>query len=324
MYIDGMNIGRFDGRRETAPAQRAHLFLIPLSQLGRQPHRIAPLSRFAFAVLGVTVLATSAWAQPRATVVTDSGSSVTVTVAFVAETDVVATIYGIDSGTADVSGSASVTLFPAEPPFMYCTVHSMSMNIDTVVLTYSLMLGLITMDGTFTDLQIESTEPFYGVIDDAGNVVFSSTPLRITGTARLVSEALTIDEVIDIDAESIAPIAIHVSEDGGPLIWDQIVIPSTLWNVPPGLLPVGISSMDVGVEVDTGGVVFRGALGPAMFGDTDADDDVDLGDLGVLDFCLSGPAAPAIPFCGVLMFDDDDDVDLADVAEFQNAFTGPF
>jgi len=323
MYIDGLNIGRFDGRQETGPGNRAHPALQPLSPSDRQPYSHPMRLRVAYAFLSLAALTSFAWGQPRATVVTDPGSNVTVTMAFVADTDLVGTIYGIDSDTAGVSGSALVTLFPAEPPFMYCTVHLMSMTIDTVELNYRVLV-VITMQATLTDLMIESTEPFYGVIDDAGNVVFSSTPLRITGTAQLVSEALTLDEVIDIDAESIAPIAIHVSEDGGTLSWDQIVIPSTLWNVPPELLPSGISSMDVGVEVDTGGVVFHGALGLAMFGDTDADDDVDLGDLAALDFCLSGPGNPAIPYCGVLMFDDDDDVDLADVAEFQNAFTGSF
>lgn len=65
---------------------------------------------------------------------------------------------------------------------------------------------------------------------------------------------------------------------------------------------------------------------PPVFGDIDADGDIDLDDFAILVPCLAGPASETLPGgCGLDDFhsadlDGDLDVDLQDVAEFQAAF----
>jgi len=64
-------------------------------------------------------------------------------------------------------------------------------------------------------------------------------------------------------------------------------------------------------------------LGEQHWGDHDGDGDVDLGDFGGWEVCVTGPDnAPYAAGCGSLDLDFDDDVDLADFAAFQRAFTG--
>lgn len=61
-----------------------------------------------------------------------------------------------------------------------------------------------------------------------------------------------------------------------------------------------------------------------LFGDFDADDDVDLYDHFTLHICItmSGPGVAASPACLTFDSDAENDVDLADFAAFQNVFTG--
>ena len=71
-----------------------------------------------------------------------------------------------------------------------------------------------------------------------------------------------------------------------------------------------------------------GVIGPALFGDADGDNDVDLSDLLALQPCFSGPAGgalfvPPTPEClAVFDSDSDGDIDLADWLAVQASFTG--
>jgi len=68
----------------------------------------------------------------------------------------------------------------------------------------------------------------------------------------------------------------------------------------------------------------RYATASQPFGDFDGDNDVDLHDYFVFEFCLSscGPGHTASPPCVLADFDNDGDIDLNDTAVFQNVFTG--
>jgi len=53
-----------------------------------------------------------------------------------------------------------------------------------------------------------------------------------------------------------------------------------------------------------------------MFGDADADGDVDVDDFPAFPPCMTGPGAPISPECRVYDYEPDDDVDLVDYARF--------
>ena len=275
-------------------------------------------------VSGYAVIAGPALGQSTSPMVTDPGSSVTLTVTFAAESDL-GPISGVDSDSASVEGTALITLFPTDPPFTHCRVHSLAMSIGQIDLFYR-FLPFFTLKATFTDLLIESTGPFDGTIDTAGYITFESSPLHVTGNAHMVSEALQIDDAMPIDAGSDAPMVAHLSADDETVVWDQFLIPPVTWIVPPELLPDSISALYLDVDTDTDGVILRGPYAPSTPGDTDADDDIDLFEYPALFDCFAGPDVAAGPlygvFCSLFTFDSDNDVDLRDLAEFQNAFTG--
>lgn len=60
-----------------------------------------------------------------------------------------------------------------------------------------------------------------------------------------------------------------------------------------------------------------------MFGDADADGDVDGDDFPAFPPCMSGPGAPITPECRVYDFEPDDDVDLVDYARFAELSAAP-
>ncbi len=267
------------------------------------------------------LFAAQANGQSTASMETDPGLTISLTVGF----DGVSTmgpISGVDTDQTDVSGAALVTLFPTDPPFTHCKVHSLSMAIGQVQFTYWLFV-VIRVDMTFGDLVIESTEPLYGVIDSADLVTFAVAPLRVTGTAHIVSQGLGIDEMIPVDAESTETVRARLSETGGTVVLDGIVVPLLEAAVPQDQLPVGILSLTVSVDTDADGVVYRGAYEESLIGDGDADGDFDLLDYAGLHECLLGPGGPAGVYCSLFMHDLDDDVDLADVAVFQTLIGGP-
>jgi hypothetical protein len=62
---------------------------------------------------------------------------------------------------------------------------------------------------------------------------------------------------------------------------------------------------------------------PTVPPDFDGDRDVDLGDFGHFQLCLTGPNGTASPDCEDADFDLDGDVDLSDFGAFQRCFSGP-
>jgi hypothetical protein len=183
------------------------------------------------------------------------------------------------------------------------------------------IFNIITV--TFTDLVIESTEPFDGTIDGAGNVTFTGTRLRVTGIVHLYSPVYGIDQTMPVDATSDAPISARLTESAGTIILDEIAIPTVDWVVPPELLPDGFLSLEVTVDSDASGVVFRGPYEPGILGDGNADGAVSPADYPYFFDCFTGPTGTADVYCSPFLFDEDVDVDLFDLAEFLNTVEAP-
>ena len=270
------------------------------------------------AALGLAVVAGPVWAQSNASMTTDPGSTIALTVGFEAMTDS-GPISGVDTDSTNVEGMALITVFPTEPSFTHCRVHSLTMALGTIELVYL----FYTFQATFTDLVIESTGPFDGTIGGTGDVTFATTPLRITGSVHLYSSVFGIDETLPVDATSSEPIGVRLRESAGTVILDEITMPSVDWVVPPELLPAGFSSLNVTVDADASSIVFRGPYAPAVPGDSDADDDLDLADFARFMSCFGGLDQPVDIFCTTSMLDEDNDVDLDDFGEFWSALTGP-
>ncbi len=278
------------------------------------------ISRFPVltAVCAFVVAAGPVWGQSNSTLITDPGSTIDLTVGFSAVTDS-GSIGGVDSDSTSVEGTARVTVLPTDPPFTHCRVHALSMALGEIHLGY--IVNMITV--TFTDLVIESTEQFDGTIDGAGNVTFTSTRLRVTGTVHLYSLVFEIDETIPVDATSDAPISARLSESAGTITLDEIVIPRVDWVVPPELLPDGFLSLEVTVDSDASGVVFRGPYEPGILGDGNADGLVNPADYPYFFDCFTGPTGTADIYCSTFLFDEDGDVDLFDLAKFLNTVEAP-
>lgn len=266
----------------------------------------------------------AAWSAPvrgqsTAPLVSDPGSTVGVTLGFVAEVPPYGTFGDVDSDGAEANGTSLLTLFPTDPPFTHAILHSIHMNIDQLEFEYR-VLAVIRLYVTLSDLAFDSTGPANGGIDAAGHAVFPALPLRVSGMAHVVCETLGIDAYMEIDDSMVAPFQAVISEDAGDVILDGIVIPPFHGEFGPAELPPGVDSLVIDVTTDAGDVRLRGPYDAAVLGDGDADGDVDLVDYSALHACLDGPNMPVDVFCTLFDFDGDGDVDLADYAEFQRAF----
>lgn len=270
------------------------------------------------ACLAMSASAGHTWAQSNASLTTDVGSTMTLTIDFSAMT-VFGPISGSDTDTTDVVGTARITLFPTDPPFSHCRMQALSMALGDIELHYFFN----SIHATFTDLLIESAQPFGARIHGDGYAYFPVSYLRVTGTVHLYSANYSLDEILPLDVTTSAPMTTSFEESGGSVVLGQLDIPTVEWVIPPELLPSGFSALDVAVDADGSGVTFRGPYAPAMLGDGDADDDVDLRDFSNFLVCYGGPDEPQVPLCGLFMFDEGDDVDLDDYAAFRAVFEGP-
>ena len=123
-------------------------------------------------------------------------------------------------------------------------------------------------------------------------------------------------------------ITVEAPPTGGFWILEQ-----SRWELPaspPGEQIVFVANPSWGTLIDSVILDTRSMVAPAgcpwIFGDLDADDDVDDLDLGVFQACTHGSGMPyevAVPRCHCLDADDDDDVDQSDYGIFQRCLTGP-
>ncbi len=261
-------------------------------------------------------------AQSTASLVTDPGSTVAVTLGFVAQTDLFGTLNGVDTDVAAADGTALMTLFPTDPPFTHAILHSIHIEVGQLDFHYSFVFGLIQIDVTLTELVLDSTGPANGTIDPSGDVLFPDVPLHMTGTAHIASGILGIDEWMYIDDMVVAPLDAQITEDGGIITLGGIVIPPFQGEVDPADLPDGVSSLVIDVAIDTSNLHFRGPYSPSLPGDGDADGDIDLTDYAAFHNCLAGPGVPIEVYCSLFDYDGDVDVDLVDFVGFEVGFTG--
>ena len=279
---------------------------------GRCLHRCFVLT----AILAIAAETDRAWSQSNASLATDPGSTITLTVGFSAATDL-GTISETDTDTTTVDGTARVTLVP-DPPFSHCRMQALSMELGDIQLSYYFN----TIHATFTNLTIETAGPFGGRVSGA-STIFPVTDLRITGFVYLYSAIFSLDDTLPVEATTSASMATGFTEQDGTVVFDQFEFPRVEWVIPPELLPGGFSALEVTVDADGSGLSFRGPLTPAILGDGDADEDVDLHDFSEFLLCYFGPDVPQVPLCSLFMFDDDPDVDLDDYVEFHERLLGP-
>ncbi|UCG15999.1 MAG: hypothetical protein JSV19_11965 [Phycisphaerales bacterium] len=283
------------------------------------------LLRPTYAVLAtVPLLFTAsgeALGQSTAPLTSDPGSSATLTLHLELDTSL-GMLSGSDSDTANATGTGMITVFPTSPPFADVLVHSMSAQIGTLEFHYRFVL-IVTIDITVYDLTIEATDAFAGPLDGNGDAFFPAAPVRITGSAHVVCPFFGVDRIDPIDTSTNGPVSLRVTEAGGIVILDQIELPVFVSTADPGSLPPGVTSQVTTVVTDAANLVYRGAYGPSLLGDWNADGDVDLADYQAFAGCHLGPTMSVDVTCTLFDFDGDVDVDVGDFAAFQAAFTGP-
>jgi hypothetical protein len=175
-----------------------------------------------------------------------------------------------------------------------------------------------------SNLRLLSTNGFPGTIDGAGNAFFPTAAVQATGNVHIVSTFFGLDENLPLDATLEEPLSARITESGGVVTLDGLVIPPLDEDINSNDLPDGIDAAHVSIVTDADNVVFQGPYSPALLGDYDADGDIDLDDYVALPDCLTGPDVPATVLCTLFDFNEDADVDLMDVADFQVEFTGSF
>jgi hypothetical protein len=274
-------------------------------------------------ILVVGAVAGPGFAHSGAWLVSDPGSTVTVTLAFTVNTDLFGPLSGTDTDSAATSGTAQTALFPTDPPFTHAVLHSVDFSMGQLDFHYSFVFGLVQIDVTVTGAALDLAEPAFGTIGPSGDAFFPEAVLHMIGSARVVSSALGIDEILDLDDTNTTGVDARITERGGVVTLEGIVVPPFQGEADPAELPLGITSLAVDISVSTANVHLRGRHSPADNGDWDGDSDIDLDDFAALSDCLTGPDVPVSVYCTPFDFEDDADVDLLDSADFQEAFTGP-
>ena len=273
------------------------------------------------AILLVGILAAPVHAQSRASLLTDPGLSVYVTVDLQMSTDY-GPLYESGTDTADAVGTALMTVFPTDPQFTHAILHSIHLDFGAGGgLAYSFFYGQVQL--TLTDFVFHSTGPAFGTINASGDASFLQASQHMTGWAHVFSSALGIDHTMEFDDSDVAPLGAHIAGGAGTALLTGLSFRSFHDEADPGELPPGVNSLVIDVSVDAGDVYLRGPYNPALLGDWDADGDLDLSDFAGLHDCLAGPDVSVDVFCTLFDFDDDGDVDIRDVAAFAEDFTGP-
>jgi hypothetical protein len=253
--------------------------------------------------------------------VSDSGSDVEVTLGFTANV-FLGDLIGEDTDTALADGTAVLTLFPTDPPFTHVKLQSLQMYVAQLEYSYSFVMGIVQVQVTLDDLVFDSLSPAVSALGGNGEVYSSDLPMRVTGTAHIVSAALQIDSYMQVDVSIRAPLEAVITEDAGEVIMDGIVIPPFHGDFDATELPEGVNSLSVDVNAGAPNVVLRGPYAPAILGDGDADGDFDLADFAGLSNCFADSDVPVDVFCTLFDLNGDADVDLGDYIDFATVFDG--
>jgi hypothetical protein len=271
-------------------------------------------------LIGLYGAAEVARGQSTAPLATDPGSTATMTME-VEFTSFLGTASDSDTDTAPATGTSVLTLFPTSPPFSDCIMQTLDVEIGELQFSFRFLL-IVTADVTVSNLRLLSTNGFPGTIDGAGNAFFPTAVVQVMGDVHLVSAFFGLDENLPLDATLEEPLSARITESGGVVTLDGLVIPLVAEDVSSNDLPDGVEAAHVTIDTDASNVVLQGPYSPAWLGDHDADGDIDLDDYAALPDCLTGPDVPATVLCTLFDFNDDADVDLMDVADFQVEFTG--
>ncbi len=266
--------------------------------------------------------ASSALGQSTAPLVTVEGSTVEVDLGFTAGTSY-GELSGTDTDSEETTGTALLTLFPTDPDFTHATLQSMYLQVGQMDFHYSFVYGLVQIDVTLTDLELYAPGPAFGTIEPNGDALFPEVALEMSGTAHVVSGTLGIDETMIVDDTTMSVLDARITEGAGLVTLDGIVVPPFQGEADPADLPAGITFLVIDVAIDAANVHLRGAHGPALLGDWDVDDDIDLLDFAAMADCMMGPGVAVEPYCTLFDFDGDTDVDALDFGGFQAAFTSP-
>ncbi len=269
----------------------------------------------------ICLLAGPALGQDTALLETIPDAAVTLRMDIVIGTDLFGTLSGSDTDTAAATGASTATLF-YEPPYTDALVHTLSIDGDPLQFTYLFLFGLVRIDVYVTDLHIENEAAFQGAIEPNGDVFFPDPPLRVTGTVRIVSDALGVDQTEMLDVTASGPVSARIIEHDGVITLDEIELPVLLFVGDPETLPPGVTSLTATLYTDASDLVYRGTTSPSVIGDGNADGTIDLNDYVLFAECMAGPGVPTDLACSLFDFDADDDVDAWDFAEFQVDFEG--
>ena len=244
-------------------------------------------------------------------------SSVSVVLSFTLLTDSFGDLAGSDTDSAMVEGAGQLTVLPAGPPFAHGRMHELQLLAGSLEFNYQFLFGLVVIDVTLSDLEMNLLMPVDGVIDGAGGATFVDALLSVNGTAHMSAPMLGVDETYLVSTDEEATLTTTVSEDGGMLVVSGVALPQFTAVLPADQLPDGVSGAVVTVLVNAGDLVLEGPLSAGVPGDGDGDGDFDLADFASAPDCFTGPGGSAAGMCGLFDSDDDGDFDLVDIAALQ-------
>lgn len=214
-------------------------------------------------------------------------------------------------------GGALLTLFPNQPPFTHCALHAFHESQVFIQHTFTVFGGATDIRMTITNLRVEADGPARSEIESDGSMSFADAPMVLTGTVELFENFLLDLNVTESFSAQLVPFAAEVHESNGFVTFEATDIPVVLANINPNQLPFDVFSLTYGLAVTR--VQFAGPA-TLIYGDSDADDDIDLSDYGDFDRCFAGQDVAIDVYCGVFDFDKDNDVDLIDWSALQAAF----
>lgn len=282
------------------------------------------MNKLAVAIITLTC-STAATAQLKGDLSSNGGGNSGLRIDLTIVSSELGQLSGFGGGGGSILGEASVVAFPTETPFNGIIFDSWNADVEPVTRIVRLADNTCEIDvevilAKFDSQLTESVQGTEEDFDQFGRFSIDDVTFQVDALVRIVSPQLNLDATLSLDGTIQDSLPGRIGSAVGDLFLGFTPPPDMTLQANADDLPDDITSVELSIHMCAGNTSYSGPQSPAIFGDSDLDDDVDLFDFAFVTHCDANMADLR---CRLHDFDGDGTLTLLDFGGLQRAFMNP-